>query len=70
MARLQISPVQVGLAEQFAAKVRADPRFELPVPPALGLVCFRLAASNTVNRNLNNKINEAGRIHITPSTIR
>ena len=51
MARLQISPVQVGLAEQFAAKVRADPRFELPVPPALGLVCFRLAASNTVNRN-------------------
>ena len=61
---------QVKLAEQFAALVRADERFQLPVPPKLGLVCFRLKASNAVNERLNKNINDAGKIHITPSKIR
>ena len=61
---------QVKLAEEFAALVRADERFQLPVPPKLGLVCFRLRASNAVNETLNKKINDAGKIHITPSKIR
>ena len=62
--------LKVKLAEEFAALVRADERFQLPVPPKLGLVCFRLRASNTVNETLNKKINDAGKIHITPSKIR
>ena len=61
---------QVKLAEEFAALVRSDERFQLPVPPKLGLVCFRLKASNAVNETLNKKINDAGKIHITPSKIR
>ena len=36
----------------------------------MGLVCFRLKGSNAINEKLNSKINEAGRIHITPSKIR
>ena len=50
--------------------MRSDERFQLPVPPKLGLVCFRLKASNAVNETLNKRINEAGKIHITPSKIR
>ena len=46
-----------------------DERFEV-VASRLGLVCFRLKASNAVNEKLNAKINDSGRIHITPSKIR
>ena len=58
------------LAQQFAKLVEADERFELPVPATMGLVCFRLKGSNAINEKLNSKIDEAGRIHITPSKIR
>ena len=61
---------QVRLAEQFAELVSQDARFEMPVPPTMGLVCFRLKDSNAVNEALNNRINETGKIHITPSKIR
>ncbi|XP_023323819.1 aromatic-L-amino-acid decarboxylase isoform X2 [Eurytemora carolleeae] len=61
---------QVELANQFAEIVQTDPRFELPTPPRMGLVCFRVKASNVVNEKLNKKINEAARIHITPAKIR
>ena len=61
---------QVELAKQFAAMVEKDARFELPVPAAMGLVCFRLKGSNTVNEKLNTRINEAAVIHVTPSKIR
>ena len=39
--------VQVKLAEEFAALVSGDARFELPVPAVLGLVCFRLVGENS-----------------------
>ena len=61
---------QVAQAQQFAELVREDGRFELPVPAVMGLVCFRLKGSNTINEKLNKRINEAGKIHITPSKIR
>jgi aromatic-L-amino-acid decarboxylase len=40
-------------------------RFELVTPRSLNLVCFRLRASDEVNQQLLNRINEAGRIHLT-----
>ena len=58
------------LAQKFTKLVEADERFELPVPATMGLVCFRLKGSNAINEKLNSRINEAGRIHITPSKIR
>ena len=61
---------QVELARQFADMVGQDSRFEMPVEPRMGLVCFRLKASNAVNETLNKNINETGKIHITPSKIR
>ena len=61
---------QVKLAEQFADLVAKDSRFEMPVPSTMGLVCFRLKASNAVNETLNKNINDTGKIHITPSMIR
>jgi aromatic-L-amino-acid decarboxylase len=61
---------QVDLAQKFAELVRSDARFELPVPAVMGLVCFRLVGSNAINERLNKRINEAGKIHITPSKLR
>ena len=60
----------MDLAQKFAKLVETDGRFELPVPAVMGLVCFRLKGSNAINERLNSKINDAGRIHITPSKIR
>ncbi len=37
---------QVELADQFAKLVQTDTRFEMPVPHAMGLVCFRLKVSS------------------------
>ena len=45
-------------------------RFELPVPARMGLVCFRLRGENERNEALSKRINEANRIHTTPSKIK
>lgn len=58
------------LAEEFAEMVTQDSRFELPVPPRLGLVCFRLKGDNEMNEKLNKRINDDRKIHITPSKIK
>ena len=36
----------------------------------MGLVCFRLRGDNERNEALSKRINEANRIHITPSKIK
>lgn len=33
---------QIQLANEFQQLVAKDDRFEIPVPPAMGLVCFRM----------------------------
>ena len=35
----------------------------------MGLVCFRLKGSNAINETLNKKVNDGGKIHMTPSKI-
>ena len=45
-------------------------RIVLPVPPKLGLVCFRLKGDNEMNEKLNKRINDDRKIHITPSKIK
>jgi len=61
---------QVDLATEFSQLVSKDERFEMPVPPAMGLVCFRLKGDTTLNEDLLKKINDAGKIHMVPSKLR
>ncbi|XP_043233919.1 aromatic-L-amino-acid decarboxylase-like [Amphibalanus amphitrite] len=60
----------VQLAQLFEQRVRADPRFQIVTPVTLGLVCFRLQATNETNEALLKAINAAGRIHMVPSMLR
>ena len=39
------------------------------MPVTLGLVCFRMKGSNEINEELNKRINDEGKIHLTPSTV-
>ena len=62
-----------GLVKEW---VEADPRFELLAPVDLGLVCFRLkdgrdeAALNELNRRFLERINAAGPIFLTHTSLR
>lgn len=60
---------QVALARQFEALLKTDIRFELLYPSGLGLVCFRVRASNEANELLVKRINDRKRIHLTPTKI-
>jgi aromatic-L-amino-acid/L-tryptophan decarboxylase len=55
----------IELAQTFAAWVRADPGFELVVPPPLNLVCFRHRAGDEFNRALLEQLNASGRLYLT-----
>ncbi|KAL2737943.1 aromatic-L-amino-acid decarboxylase [Vespula squamosa] len=59
----------VAQAHEFEALVLSDSRFEIVAEVILGLVCFRLKASNDVNEALLKRINGAGNIHLVPSKI-
>lgn len=63
---------QVQLANHFHQLMAADERFEFPVPPAMGLVCFRLKGDNGggLSEELLKRINEAGRVHMIPAKLR
>ncbi|HET8826041.1 MAG TPA: pyridoxal-dependent decarboxylase [Terriglobales bacterium] len=55
----------VRLAQEFAAWVREDRRFELVVPPPLNLVCFRLNGSDELNQKLMDALNRSGDLFLT-----
>ncbi|XP_054713370.1 aromatic-L-amino-acid decarboxylase-like [Uloborus diversus] len=60
----------VALAKEFERLVCGDARFEVVEPVLLGLVCFRLKGPNHLNEELNRRVNERRRIHITPTRVR
>jgi len=66
----------IRLAGLFKDFVEADRRFELLAPVDLGLVCFRLrdgrdeAALNDLNRRFLERINAAGPVFLTHTTLR
>lgn len=66
----------IRLAGLFKDFVEADGRFELLAPVDLGLVCFRLrdgrdeAALNDLNRRFLERINAAGPVFLTHTTLR
>ncbi len=55
----------VRIAQDFAAWVQADSRFELVVPPPLNLVCFRHRAGDDANQLLMDRLNHSGDLYLT-----
>ncbi|MGF6882456.1 aromatic-L-amino-acid decarboxylase [Nocardia sp. GAS34] len=60
----------VALAQQFAAWVAADERFELMAPHPLSLVCFRLRGPDEPNQRLLEALNASGRIYLSHTVVR
>lgn len=59
----------VELAQEFAAWVQTDERFELTAPPRLNLVCFRLRGEDGPNQKLLDKLNGSGALYLTPTRL-
>ncbi len=55
----------VALAQQFAAWVRNDDRFEIAAPAPLNLVCFRHKGGDEVNQTLMDRLNRSGDLYLT-----
>ncbi len=55
----------VALAQEFAAWVRDDPRFELAAPVPLNLVCFRHRAGDAANQTILDRLNASGDLYLT-----
>jgi aromatic-L-amino-acid decarboxylase len=59
------------LAQLFTDWVNEDPRFELAAPTVMGVVCFRfIAADETINGRLVEKINAAGETYLMQTKLR
>jgi aromatic-L-amino-acid/L-tryptophan decarboxylase len=55
----------VALAQELAGWIAADPRFEIPVPAPLNLVCFRLRGGDEPNQRLLDALNASGRVFLS-----
>jgi aromatic-L-amino-acid/L-tryptophan decarboxylase len=55
----------VELAQQLAANIKADPRFELTIEPPLNLVCFRVKGGDEINQKLMDRLNQSGKLYFT-----
>ncbi|KAK6618264.1 hypothetical protein RUM44_002715 [Polyplax serrata] len=58
------------LAKEFEKLVRNDDRFEVCNEVIVGLVCFRLIGSNTLNQELLASINSSRELHMIPSMVK
>jgi aromatic-L-amino-acid decarboxylase len=55
----------VRLAQEFAAWVQSDQRFEMVAPTPLNLVCFRLKSGDEANQQLMDALNHSGDLYLT-----
>ncbi len=55
----------VELAQEFAAWVEEDERFELAAPAPLNLVCFRHRGGDAINQELLDRLNQSGELYLT-----
>lgn len=55
----------VALAQEFAAWVEADDRFEIAAPHLFGLVCFRHVGGDGVSQAIMDRLNASGRLYLT-----
>ena len=61
----QLVRTHVRLAQEFAAWVAADDRFELAAPVPLNLVCFRHKGGDAVNQHILDRLNASGQLYLT-----
>ena len=59
----------VALAQDFAAKVAADDRFEIVAPHPLSLVTFRLRSGDDDTRALMERVNASGELYLTHTVV-
>jgi aromatic-L-amino-acid/L-tryptophan decarboxylase len=59
----------VGLAQELASWVRADPRFEVVAPHPLGLVCLRLRAGDAASEALLSAVNDSGEAYLSHTRV-
>ena len=59
----------VELADQLAARLEADARFELVAPHPFALVCFRCTESDEATNRLADAVNESGKVYWTASEL-
>ncbi|EEB13798.1 Aromatic-L-amino-acid decarboxylase, putative [Pediculus humanus corporis] len=59
----------IRLAKKFESLVLSDQRFEVCNEVKLGLVCFRLKGSNSLNEKLLSSINASGKLHMVPASL-
>jgi len=57
------------IAQKLQEWVIADPRFEISQTRQFALVCFRLKASNEINKALEDHVNEGGRAFISHTVL-
>ncbi|OQV23588.1 Aromatic-L-amino-acid decarboxylase [Hypsibius exemplaris] len=62
--------LQVKQAKEFEDLMAKDERFEIAVPVRMGLVCLRLKGPNELSEKLLRRINDSGKIYVTPSKLR
>jgi aromatic-L-amino-acid decarboxylase len=60
----------VAQAQQLAAWIRADERFEIVAPHPFGLVCFRLRGEDGPNEALLAALNDSGLMYLTHTRVR
>jgi aromatic-L-amino-acid decarboxylase len=60
----------VRMAQEFAAAVDADPRFERTAPSPFSVVCFRYKGSDQENQRILDKVNASGCAFISGTVLR
>jgi aromatic-L-amino-acid decarboxylase len=59
----------VAWAQELAATIAADPRFELSAPVPLSLICFRRRGGDEANRELLDKVNASGEVFLSHTVL-
>lgn len=68
----------IALARELGERIRAEPDFELSVPPALSLLCFRFTPPGItepepldgLNEQLLHRLNDTGQVYLTHTRVR
>jgi aromatic-L-amino-acid decarboxylase len=60
----------IASAQELAAIIVADPRFEICAPVPLSLVCFRRRGSDELSRELLEKVNASGEVFLSHTALR